>query len=172
MNIGSFHTRFHGVVSTSVQRSTAHVLQEPKGAVESVPPAQSASGFYSCYFLVPKQDGGIRPILDLRHLNRALMKLSKQILSQVCPGDCFFSLDLKCTYFHVQIAPHHRRFLRFAFKGVAYQYTVLPFGLSLAPRTFTKCMYAAISPLRQLVIRILNYLARSEPSNLASISRI
>ncbi len=47
-------------------------------------------------------------------------------------------------------SPHHRRFLRFAFEGVAYQYTVLPFGLSLAPRTFTKCMDAALSPLRQM----------------------
>ncbi len=34
-------------------------------------------------------------------------------------------------------SPHHRRFLRFAFEGVAYQYKVLPFGLSLAPRTLT-----------------------------------
>ncbi len=45
-------------------------------------------------------------------------------------------LDLKDTYFQIQIAPHQRRFLRFAFEGLAYQYTVLPFGLSLAPRTF------------------------------------
>lgn len=29
--------------------------------------------------------------------------------------------------------------VRFAFKGVAYQYTVLPFGLSL-----TKCVVAAL----------------------------
>ncbi len=48
--------------------------------------------------------------------------------------------------------------MRFAFEGVAYQYTVLPFGLSLAPRTFTRCMDAALSPLRQMGIRILNYL--------------
>ncbi|KAL0204018.1 hypothetical protein M9458_002036, partial [Cirrhinus mrigala] len=54
--------------------------------------------------------------------------------------------------------PHHRRFLRFAFEGVAYQYTVLPFSLSLAPRTFTKCMDVALSPLRQRGIRILIYL--------------
>ncbi len=53
-------------------------------------------------------------------------------------------------------SPHHRRFLRFAFEGVAYQYTVLPFGLSLAPRTFTKCMDVALSPLRRMGIRILN----------------
>ncbi len=98
------------------------------------------------------------------------MILLKQILSQICPYTvykiynkpiliyCLFSPDLKDAYFHIQIAPHNRPFLRFAFEGVSYQYTVLPFGLSLAPRTFTKCMDAALSPLRQMGIRILNYL--------------
>lgn len=48
-------------------------------------------------------------------------------------------------------SPHHRPFLRFAFMGVAYQYIVLPFGLSLAPRTsFTKCTDTAFSPLKQM----------------------
>ncbi len=86
------------------------------------------------------------------------LRLYKQIVSQICPVYWFFSLDLKDAYFHVQIAPHHRRFLIFAFEGVAYQYTVLPFGLSFAPHTFTKCMNVALSPLRQMGIRILNYL--------------
>ncbi len=82
-----------------------------KGAIEIVPPAQSESSFYSRYFLVPKKDGGLRPILDLRLLNQALMKRSfrmiilKQILSQICLGDWFMLLDLKDAYFHIQIAP-------------------------------------------------------------------
>ncbi len=137
----------------------------PKGAIEMVSPAQSKSGFYIRYFLIPKKDGGLRPIFDLRHLNRALMKRPfkiitlNPILSQICPGDWFFSLDLKDAYFLIQIAPHIiKQFLKFAFEGVAYQYTALPFELSLAPRTFTRCMYVALSPLRQLGIRILNYL--------------
>ncbi len=162
--------RFSGVVSTSVQGENARVPRSEvmtlleKRAIERVPPAQSESSFYSRYFLVPKKDGGLRPILDLRRLNHALMRRSfriiklKQILSQIRTGDWFCSLDLKDAYFHIQIAPHHRRVLRFAFEGVAYQYTVLPFGLSLAPRTFTKCMDVALSPLRQMGIRILNYL--------------
>ncbi len=45
-------------------------------------------------------------------------------------------LDLKDANFHIQVAPHHRRFLRFAFEGVAYQYKVLPFGLSPASLHF------------------------------------
>ncbi len=139
---------------------------QAKGALETVPPAQSESSFYSRYFLVHKKDGGLRPILDLKLLNRDLMRrlfrmiTLKQILSQICPGDWFFSLDLKDTYFHIQIAPHHRPFLRFIFEGVAYQYTVLSFGLSLAPHTLQSAWTwaVALSPLRQMVIRILNYL--------------
>ncbi|KAI2666668.1 enzymatic polyprotein [Labeo rohita] len=46
----------------------------------------------------------------------------------------------------------------FAFEGRAYQYKVLPFGLSLSPGVFTKVAEAALAPLREMGIRILNYL--------------
>ncbi len=114
--------------------------------------------------MVPKRDGGLHPILDLRPINRALCKRPfrmitlKQILAQIRPGDWFASVDLKDAYFHIQIAPHHRWFLRFAFEGTAYQFSVLPFGLALAPRTFSNCVDAALSPLRASGMRILNYL--------------
>ncbi|CAM4528872.1 unnamed protein product [Leuciscus chuanchicus] len=39
-----------------------------------------------------------------------------------------------------------------------YQYRVLPFGLALSPRTFTKCVDAALAPLRLQGIRIMNYI--------------
>ncbi|KAL0148139.1 hypothetical protein M9458_056541 [Cirrhinus mrigala] len=51
----------------------------------------------------------------------------------------------------VSILPQHR-------KGEAYQYRVPPFGLALSPRTFTKCVDAALVPLRLQGIRILNYI--------------
>ncbi|KAI2655304.1 hypothetical protein H4Q32_017676 [Labeo rohita] len=109
-------------------------------------------GFYSPYFIVPKKGGGLRPILDLRVLNRALLKLPfkmltlKHILTCVRIQDWFVAIDLKDAYFHVSILPRHRPFLRFAFEGRAYQYKVLPFGLSLSPRVFTKVAEAALSP--------------------------
>ncbi|KAL0201385.1 hypothetical protein M9458_004572, partial [Cirrhinus mrigala] len=62
------------------------------------------------------------------------------------------------AYFHVSILPRHRPFLRFALEGQAYQYKVLPFGLSLSPRVFTKVVKAALAPLREVGIRILNYI--------------
>ncbi len=162
--------RFNGVLMSTVRERNASVLREEihnllaKRAVEAVSLTDRESGFYSRYFLVPKKDGGLRPILNLRPLNRALSKPSfkmitlRQILSHIRPGDWFISVDLKDAYFHIQVAPRHRCFLRFAFEGIAYQFTVLPFGLCLAPRTFKKCMDAALSPLKQSGMRILNYL--------------
>ncbi len=45
-------------------------------------PTEMKSGFYSPYFIVPKKGGGLRPILDLRVLNRALHKLPFGMLMQ------------------------------------------------------------------------------------------
>ncbi len=58
----------------------------------------------------------------------------------------------------MSILPRHRPFLRFAFERRAYQYKVLPFRLSLSPRVFTKVAEAALVPLREQGVRILNYL--------------
>ncbi|KAL0194819.1 hypothetical protein M9458_008391, partial [Cirrhinus mrigala] len=135
-----------------------------KEAIEVVPPHNRESGFYSRYFIVPKKDGGLRPILDLHLLNRSVMRLKfkmltiKQVMSQIRSEDWFVMIDLKDAYFHVSILPQHRKFLRFAFRGEAYQYRVLPFGLALSPRTFMKCVDAALAPLRLQGIRILNYI--------------
>ncbi len=116
------------MVATTVRSEDAQVLRAEvmnllvKGAIE-VPPAQSESGFYSRYFLVPKKDGGLRPILDLRLLNHTLTKRSfrmitlKQILSQIRPGDWFMSLDLKDAYFHIQVAPPSQTILEIRIRG-------------------------------------------------------
>ncbi|KAL0152766.1 hypothetical protein M9458_052489 [Cirrhinus mrigala] len=162
--------KFRGVLTTLVQGPNTAVLRAEiavllaKDAIETVPSAEMKKGFYSPYFIVPKKGGGLRPILDLRVLNRALLKLPfkmltlKHILTCVRVQDWFVAIDLKDAYFHVSILPRHRPFLRFAFEGRAYQYKVLPFGLSLSPRVFTKVAEAALSPLRERGIRILNYL--------------
>ncbi|XP_051551621.1 uncharacterized protein LOC127439454 isoform X1 [Myxocyprinus asiaticus] len=121
-------------------------------------------GFYSPYFIVPKKGGGLQPILDLRVLNQALHRLPFKMLMQKCilasvrHQDCFAAVDLKDTFFHFSFLSRHRPFLWFAFEGQAYQYKVLPFGLSLSPLVFMKVAEAALAPLREVGIRILNYL--------------
>ncbi len=135
-----------------------------KGAIEKVPLLKQRDTFYSTYFLVPKKDGGFRPVLDLQCLNVFLkclpfrMLRTVDVLWSVMKGDWFVSVDLRDAYFHVPIALHHRKFLRFSFQGQVYQFRVLPFGLSLAPRVFTRCMSASLSPLWSKGMRILPYL--------------
>ena len=80
------------------------------------------------------------------------------VLQSVAAGDWFTCIDLKDAYFHVPVAPSHRQYLRFAFRGQVYQFRVLPFGLSLSPRVFTRCVAAAIHPLQARGMRILPYL--------------
>ncbi len=170
-SLGGIPPRFDGVQLTVVNSaSKASVLQQElsslllKGAIEEVPQLDIEQGFFSCYFLVPKRDGGLRPILDLRRLNLSLYKgkfkmlTLKTIMSQIQGGDWFVTIDLKDAYFHIQVVRQHRKFLRFAFGGKAYQYKILPFGLALVPRTFTKCMDTVLAPLRFQDIRVLNYL--------------
>ncbi|MGL5566210.1 MAG: reverse transcriptase domain-containing protein [Plesiomonas sp.] len=135
-----------------------------KEAIQVVPRERMEEGFYNRYFLLPKKSGGLRPILDLRQLNKHLrcyrfkMLTVRHLLSSLHPREWFTSVDLTDAYFHVTIHPGHRKFLRFSFEGTAYEFRVLPFGLSLAPRIFTKCAEAALEPLRLQGMRVFAYL--------------
>ncbi|KAK2902453.1 hypothetical protein Q8A73_012199 [Channa argus] len=135
-----------------------------KRAISVVPPMEENQGFYSRYFLVPKKSGEMRPILDLSFLNQFMvvrrfhMLTTASVLRSVPPGDWLSSVDLKDVYFHIPVAMQHRKFLRFSFLGVRYQYNCLPFGYSLAPRTFSKCLETALAPLRAAGMRVLFYL--------------
>ncbi len=102
----------------------------------------------------------MRPIIDLHLLNRAIKRVLfkmltiKEIVSQIRSEDWLVTIDQILPRIHsssLQEVPE------VCFRGEAYQYCVLPFCLSLSPRTFTKCV-AALASLRLQDIRILNYI--------------
>ncbi len=151
--------QWRGVVSNTDSKCT-YPKQElckllGEGAIEQVSASRRDSCFVQPLFGVPKREGGTRTIQDLGPINRALgkrpfrMLALKQILAQIRPGDWFASVDLKDAYFHIQIAPHHRRFsevcCQLSRKSTAYQYSVLPSGL-LWPHALSKCINAALPP--------------------------
>ncbi len=123
-----------------------------KGATELSPPQQL--GFYSHMFLVPKQNGQWRPVIDLKALNVCLeiptfhMETLESIRAAMRQGDWTVSIDLSDAYFHVPIHKDFRRFLMFSHRDKVWQFRALPFGLATAPRVFTmvmeevKCMAA------------------------------
>ena len=67
-------------------------------------------------------------------------------------------IDLKDAYFAVPIASHHQKYLRFSWKGQTFQFTCLPFGLSTAPRIFTKLLRPVVGLLRSRGVRCVIYL--------------
>ncbi len=88
------------------------------------------------------------------HKHPFKMLMHRRMIKCIQPQDWFAAFDLKDAYFHVST----QTFLWFAFEGRAWKYRVLPFGLSLSPRVFTKVVEGALTPLREVGVSVLNYL--------------
>ena len=88
-----------------------------KGAV--VPVSNSLEGFYSNLFLVPKKNGQMRPVINLKWLNQWVsaehfnMEGIFTLRELLSPGDWFVKVDLKDAYFTVPIDSGHHQYLRF-----------------------------------------------------------
>ncbi|CAJ0924141.1 unnamed protein product [Ranitomeya imitator] len=134
------------------------------GVVVPVPYRERFSCFYSNLFVVSEKDGSLRPILDLKQLNRHLrirrfkMESLRSVVASMEQGEFLCSVDIRDAYLHVPICVRHQRFLRFAIQGHRYQFTALPFGLASAPRVFTKVMAAIMAILRSKGFLVIPYL--------------
>ena len=91
-------------------------------AVVAVPHCEDQ--FISRLFLVGKKDGSLRPVINLKSLNRFKMEGVSVIKDVLQPGDWMCSLDLKDAYLLVSITPDSS--VSF---GMA-RYTSLPASLS------------------------------------------
>ena len=112
--------------------------------------------FLSNIFLVPKHDWGHRLILDLKYLNDFVekhhfkMETLKAALTLVKPYAFFGSLDLRQAYYSLPIHRCSRKFLRFIWNGIIYEYSALANGLSSGPRIFSKLLKPMYTALRKL----------------------
>ncbi len=162
--------KFRGIHFTSVKAVDAPVLRAEiavllaKDAIEPVPPADMRTGFYSPYFIVPKKRrwvetnlGSARPepgpsqasVQDAHAETYLRMHPSPRLVCSDRPeGRVLPCVDPSAP----QAIP------AVCVRRTAYQYKVLPFGLSLSPRVFTKVAEAALVPMREQGVRILNYL--------------
>ncbi|XP_063366186.1 uncharacterized protein LOC134654648 isoform X1 [Cydia amplana] len=66
----------------------------------------------------------------------------------ISPNMYMATLDLKDAYFLVPMCKNSRKYLRFRFDGILYQFTCLPFGLSTSPYIFTKIMKPVMNNIR------------------------
>jgi len=89
--------------------------------------------------------------------------ISHQLLHQHAPEDAplqphAVSVDLEDAYFHVAVLPEHRKYLRFGYRGNVFEFQVLPFGLSTAPRTFTRIVKCISAFLKTQGVDMFQYL--------------
>lgn len=73
-------------------------------------------------------------------------------------GSYMASIDLQDAYFLVPIAESHRKYLRFCFNSVTYEFTCLCFGLNVAPYIFTKILKPVTQHLRLQGVLLVIYL--------------
>ncbi|XP_077121855.1 uncharacterized protein LOC143782553 [Ranitomeya variabilis] len=139
-----------------------------KNVLIEVPINQEGRGFYSSLFLVPKPDGTFRTIINLKRLNAFLvehtfkMESIRSTIKLLFPRCFMAGLDLKDAYYHLPIHIEHQQYLRVAvvLQGRIrhFQFTAMPFGLSMAPRIFTKLMLEVMAHLRHQDTLIVPYL--------------
>ena len=134
-----------------------------KGAIELVN-NPTPDQVLSHLFVRPKKNGGMRPILNLKSLNKFVkyqhfkMEGFQSVKNTIQRGDWMCTLDLKDAYFCIPIHDSHKKYLRFSHEGIIYQYKSLPFGLGSGPRTFTKIMKPIVGILRRIGVRLIIYL--------------
>ena len=133
-----------------------------KGAIEEVRDHRGLS--LSPIFIIPKRSGKLRMILNMKRINTLLPKEHFQYehLGRILPSlgseDWAISLDLRDAYFHVPIHPRSKDLLGNSVLGKTFRYRVLPFGLKLAPRVFTRVVGALVAFLREQGLRLYVYL--------------
>ncbi len=114
--------------------------------------------------VIPKKNGKMRMIINLRHVNKYLItpkfkfETLKDLASLTRGHDVAFSLDLANGYYNQLMGKAAFPFLGFQWRGRYYVFKVLPFGLSTAPWCFTKLMRQVVGALRAVGIRLIHYI--------------
>lgn len=141
-----------------------------KDATDKVRPRPVTKGSHSGSSNIPKVNGILLPVVSgeeeiggstpcLRSKESQSLNLSRDIQNGEPPvnssGHEYRGLD---AYLHVPIHISFQKFLRFAVGLHHFQFRSLPFGISTAPRTFTKILLSVIALLREQVLRVHHYL--------------
>lgn len=131
-------------------------------AIVKIP--DSVEGFVSPIFTRPKKDGSVRMILNLKKLNESVeychfkMDTLEQVIPLITENTFMASIDLRNAYHSIPMHREDQKLLQFQFENQFYMYTCLPFGLSSAPRIFTKTLKPVLATLREMGHTVIAYI--------------
>ena len=120
-------------------------------ATGRVEPSQSP--WSSPVVLARKHDGTYRMCIDFRKLNQSTKKdaiplpRTDDLLEALGGAQWFSSLDLASGYWQMQVKEEDRPKTAFSTHRGQFQWTVMPFGMTNGPASFTRLMNLALSGL-------------------------
>lgn len=121
-------------------------------------------GFYFYLFVVFKADGGSRFVINFRLLNRFIriksfyMIIFGDVKVMIRFNDWVVIIDFKDVFFYIFIYRRYRRFFRFIYNGIFYQYRVLFFGFKSFFLVFIRVIKFIVFLCRVWGMRIFFYL--------------
>ncbi|KAK3531899.1 hypothetical protein QTP70_034403, partial [Hemibagrus guttatus] len=110
----------------------------------------STSPAASSFFFLAKKDGGLRPCIDYRALNKITVKfryplpLVPAALERLRGATVFSKLDLRSAYNLIRIREGDEWKTAFVTPTGHYEYLVMPYGLANAPSVFQDFMHEVL----------------------------
>ena len=129
-------------------------------------PQEAESAVFAPMFVRPKKDSPeYRCIYDMRYVNRHIRykhfkNEGLHTVRELVRCNVWMSkVDVKDAYFHCPVRWEHHKFMAYVDEnGEFWCFVALPFGLTPAPRWFTKIMREVITYFRSLGIRLMVYM--------------
>lgn len=100
----------------------------------------------------------MKPLNEFVQYHHFKMEELNTLLNLLSGSEFFTTIDLKDAYFSIPIHADHRKYLKFEWNSTLFEFICLPFGLSLAPRVFTKVLKPFVASIRNKGIRLVIYL--------------
>ena len=128
----------------------------------------SDSEYCSPFFIKRKPDGGYRPLIDFKELNKITERIHwpfpriRDLLFRLAKSIQFSKADAKCGFFQFIIAKECRKYTAFSDGTRKLEYARVPQGATNSPLFFMQVITMALGDLSFVIIYINDFFIHSE----------
>ena len=142
-------SRIHCSQQGPMQEKVKTELQQMEAA-EVISKVDGPTSWCAGMVVVPKKSGGVRICVDLKPLNKNVLRETHPMphlddaLAQLSGAKLFSKLDANSGFWQVPLAKSSRPLITFITPFGRYWFNKLPFGISSAPKIFQRKMSATL----------------------------